>query len=44
MWRQSPRRVQFAWRTWQQRAGFNRLYPFHCLRHYAEFGISDTQP
>ena len=29
----SRRRVQFAWRTWQQRAGFDRLYPFHCLRH-----------
>ncbi len=29
----SKRRVQFAWRTWQQRAGFDRLYPFHCLRH-----------
>ena len=22
-------------RTWQQRAGFDRLYPFHCLRHSA---------
>ena len=31
----SKRRVQFAWRTWQQRAGFDRLYPFHCLRHSA---------
>ena len=29
----SKRRVQFAWRTWQRRAGFDRLYPFHCLRH-----------
>ncbi len=29
----SRRRVQFAWRQWQQRAGFDRLYPFHCLRH-----------
>ncbi len=29
----SPRRVQFAWRQWQQRAGFDRLYPFHALRH-----------
>ena len=27
----SPRR--FAFRTWQQRAGFDRLYPFHSLRH-----------
>jgi integrase len=31
----SKRRVQFAWRTWQQRAGFDRLYPFHCTRHTA---------
>ncbi len=31
----SKRRVQFAWRTWQERAGFDRLYPFHCLRHSA---------
>jgi len=33
--RLSRRRVQFLWRTWQQRAGFDRLYPFHCLRHTA---------
>ena len=31
----SPRRVQFAFRTWQVRAGFDRLYPFHGLRHTA---------
>ena len=31
----SKRRVQFAWRTWQQRTGFDRLYPFHCTRHSA---------
>ena len=31
----SPRRVQFAFRTWQQTAGFDRLYPFHALRHTA---------
>ena len=31
----SRRRVQFAWRTWQQRAGFDRLYPFHSIRHSA---------
>ena len=31
----SKRRVQFAWRQWQRRAGFDRLYPFHCLRHSA---------
>ena len=33
--RMSKRRVQFAWRTWQQKAGFDRLYPFHSLRHVA---------
>ena len=33
--RLSKRRVQFAWRQWQQRAGFDRLYPFHCTRHTA---------
>ena len=31
----SPRRVQFAFRTWQVKAGFDRLHPFHCLRHTA---------
>ncbi len=31
----SPRRVQFAFRTWQVKAGFDRLYPFHSLRHSA---------
>src|SRR6267142_833797 len=31
----SPRRVQFAFRTWQTKAGFDRLYPFHALRHTA---------
>src|SRR5437867_8374280 len=31
----SPRRVQFAFRTWQVRAGFDRLYSFHSLRHTA---------
>ncbi len=31
----SKRRVQYAWREWQKRAGFDRLYPFHCLRHSA---------
>ena len=29
----SPRRVQFAFRTWQLKAGLDRLYPFHSLRH-----------
>ena len=31
--RLSKRRVQFMWRQWQARAGFDRLYPFHSLRH-----------
>ena len=29
----SKRRVQHAFKTWQLRAGFDRLYPFHSLRH-----------
>jgi site-specific recombinase XerC len=29
----SRRRVQFAWRQWQRRAGFDRLYPLHVLHH-----------
>ncbi len=33
--RLSKRRVQFLWRTWQERAGFDRLYPFHSIRHSA---------
>jgi integrase len=31
----SKRRVQFAWATWQRRAGFDRVYSFHALRHTA---------
>ena len=31
----SKRRVQFAWATWQRRAGFDRVYGFHWLRHSA---------
>lgn len=31
----SKRRVQSLWRTWQQRAGFDRLYPLHAMRHTA---------
>jgi len=31
----SKRRVQFAWSTWQRRAGFDRVYGFHCLRQSA---------
>src|SRR2546426_11687258 len=34
----SKRRVQFAWRQWQRKAGFDRLHGFHSLRHYAELG------
>jgi len=33
--RLSRRRVQFLWHQWQKKAGFDRLYPFHCLRHTA---------
>ena len=28
----SKRRVQFAWRDWQKKPGFDRLYGFHSLR------------
>jgi integrase/recombinase XerC len=28
----SKRRIQFAWATWQRRAGFDRVYGFHALR------------
>src|SRR5947208_1158565 len=35
----SKRRVQFAWATWQRRAGFDQIYGFHSLRHHAEFRI-----
>ena len=31
----SKRRVQMAFKTWQQRAGFDRIYGFHSLRHAA---------
>ena len=31
----SKRRVQFAWAMWQRRAGFDRVYGFHALRHTA---------
>jgi integrase len=31
----SKRRVQIVFRTWQVRAGFSRLYPFHSTRHSA---------
>ncbi len=38
----SPRRVQFAFRTWQVKAGFDRLYPFHALRHTAVTNVYRT--
>jgi integrase/recombinase XerC len=31
----SKRRIQFAWASWQRRAGFDRVYSFHALRHTA---------
>ena len=31
----SPRRVQVLFRSWQVRARFDRLYPFHAIRHTA---------
>ena len=31
----SNRRVQMAFRSWQERADFDRFYSFHCLRHSA---------
>jgi integrase/recombinase XerC len=31
----SKRRVQFAWASWQRRAGFDRVYGFHAPRHTA---------
>lgn len=31
----SPRRVQFAFRAWQVKAGFDVQYLFHALRHFA---------
>ena len=38
----SKRRVQFAFRTWQVKAGFDRLYPFHALRHTAITNVYRT--
>jgi len=38
----SPRRVQFAFRTWQMKAGFDRLHPFHALRHTAVTNVYRT--
>ena len=31
----SKRRVQMAFKAWQRKAGFDRLYPLHALRHTA---------
>ena len=31
----SKRSVQMAFKTWQERAGFDRVYGFHALRHSA---------
>jgi integrase/recombinase XerC len=31
----SPRRIQVLFRAWQLRAGFDRTYPFHTIRHTA---------
>jgi integrase/recombinase XerC len=33
--RVSKRRVQHAWHGWQRKAGFDRLYGFHSMRHTA---------
>ena len=38
----SKRRVQFAWATWQRRAGFDRVYGFHALRHTAVTNVYRT--
>ena len=42
-WRRlSARRTQMAFREWQERAGFDRLYNFHCLRHSAITNVYRT--
>ena len=33
--RLSKRRIQHAWHQWQRAAGFDRIYPFHAIRHSA---------
>ena len=38
----SRRRVQHAWTRWQQRAGFDRNYGFHSLRHTAVTNVYRT--
>lgn len=37
--RLSTARTADAWRKWQVKAGMDRHYPFHSIRHYAEFRI-----
>lgn len=37
--RLSKRRIQVVFREWQERAGLDRVYPFHALRHYADLRI-----
>jgi site-specific recombinase XerC len=38
----SKRRVQLAFKSWQIKAGFNRTYPFHSLRHTAITNVYRT--
>ena len=38
----SKRRIQIIFRTWQLRAGFSRLYPFHAIRHTAVTNVYRT--
>jgi len=40
--RLSPRRIQVLFRSWQAHAGFDRLYPFHALRHTAVSNVYRT--
>jgi len=40
--RLSKRRLQTIFKHWQREAGFDRFYPVHALRHYAELGIIVT--
>ena len=40
--RLSRRRIQVVFRSWQVRAGFDRLYPFHALRHTAVSNVYRT--
>ena len=39
----SKRRVQLLFKAWQAAAGFDRMYPFHAIRHYAEFRIMPSR-